>query len=87
MVTGAGSRRLDPAKQGYPAAANRSLIETGNPGGGGTSHPGGAVPPSAPPRMISGAVHGTFAGLHRGVALMDEVGLVEPASEITDADG
>jgi hypothetical protein len=37
--------------------------------------------------MISGAIHGTFAGLHRGVALMDEVGLVEPASKITDADG
>jgi hypothetical protein len=37
--------------------------------------------------MISGAIRGTFAGLHRGAALVDEVGLVEPASKITDADG
>jgi len=47
----------------------------------------GAVPLSAPPRMISGAIHGTFEGLQRGVALMDEVGLVEPASKITDVTG
>jgi hypothetical protein len=37
--------------------------------------------------MISGAIHGTFEGLQRGVALMDEVGLVEPASKITDVTG
>jgi hypothetical protein len=35
----AGSRRLDPAKQGYPAAATRSLIETGNPWRGPTVTP------------------------------------------------
>jgi hypothetical protein len=37
--------------------------------------------------MISDAIHGTFAELHRGAAMMDEVGFVEPASKITDADG
>jgi hypothetical protein len=37
--------------------------------------------------MISGAIHGTFAGLQRGVTLLDEVGLVEPASKITDLTG
>jgi hypothetical protein len=37
--------------------------------------------------MISGAISGRFAELHRGAALVDEVGLVEPASKITDAVG
>ena len=30
-------------------------------------------------RMISGAILGTFVGSHRGAALMEGVGLVEPA--------
>ncbi len=61
----AGSRRLDPAKQGYPAAANRSLIETGNPWRGPTVTPAAkaasaaAAAPrrrgAAAPRACSGA--------------------------------
>jgi hypothetical protein len=35
----AGSRRLETAKQGYPEAANKSLIETGNPWRGPTVTP------------------------------------------------
>ena len=48
---------LDPAKQGYPAAANRSLIEIGNPWGGPTVTPAekAASAAAATARACSGA--------------------------------
>jgi len=51
------SRRLDPAKQGYPEAANRSLMETGNPWRGPTVTPAekAASAAAATARACSGA--------------------------------
>ena len=53
----AGRRRLDPAKQGYPLAANRSFSETGNPWRGPAETPAAnaASAASATARACSGA--------------------------------
>ena len=53
----AGRRRLDPAKQGYPSAANRSFSDTGNPWRGPAETPAAnaASAAAATARACSGA--------------------------------